>query len=112
MALLAKIQDGKHKQAERGYAQQGRLQAVEEARFHGRTLLDHLNLLLTTHCCTSVAMRENARVTTITMGNRLRIREIGTQGSVKRQPEFPECPETMQELVGDIRRKGLVYGNQ
>jgi hypothetical protein len=48
MALLAKIQDGKQKQAERGYAQQSRLQAVEEAGFHGRTLLHHPNLLLTT----------------------------------------------------------------
>jgi len=38
MPLLLKIEDRQQKQAKRGYGQQGRLQPIEEVRFHGDTL--------------------------------------------------------------------------
>ena len=46
------------------------------------------------------------------IGNRLRIREIGTQSSAKCQPDEDEFFKIMQEMVGGIQRKGSLYGNR
>jgi hypothetical protein len=73
----------KQDEASRGYGQQSRLQAVEEARFHGGSFYIADSLLLHVSC-----HAREMRHCSATNCNRLRIREIGTRGSANVNRDF------------------------